>query len=334
VRRGVQVNWLNYAASTGFDACTLLDLGQNALNGTLPTDTGAINSNGNLGLSLYDNALSGSVPASYASLSWMALAYNPLLVGDLPVGVNTSKLQAWSSYYNRFAPWSSDNVRSALGLAPFYSTGYLYGTSIGLPRPLANILMDIAAGLDPNATVLRSWNASQLQPCRPWVTNNGAYPGQRTSSPGYGAAWTYISTATTATSADYCQDVGSYPYISATPAVTTRNAALAGGISALWLKALGLNGSLPCALGELKTVTSISLASNVLRGFLPPTLANLTALSAINLQLNRLQGSMPAAYGACKSAICRVRGPRALTASAEDWDPAQMAGIPRGTIVH
>jgi hypothetical protein len=162
--------------------------------------------------------------------------------------------------------------------------------------------------------VLRSWNASQLQPCRPWVTNNGAYPGQRTSSPGYGAAWTYISTATTATSADYCQDVGSYPYISATPAVTTRNAALAGGISALWLKALGLNGSLPCALGELKTVTSISLASNVLRGFLPPTLANLTALSAINLQLNRLQGSMPAAYGACKSAICRVRGPRALTA--------------------
>jgi hypothetical protein len=286
----------NFNSSAGFDACTLLDVGQNTLNGTLPPDVGAIGAS--LGLSLYDNLLSGTVPPSYASLSWLALAYNPLLVGALPAGVTASKLQAWCGYYARFYPWSASAVVNVQGLAPLYSTGYLYGTSIGLDRPLASILLDIKAALDPSGSVLRSWNASQLQPCRPWITNNGAYSGQNAKSRGYGAAWQYVSTDASTTSAEYCQDVGSHTYTSAYPAVREFNTALAGGMSALWLKGLGLNGTVPCSLSDLRTVSSVTLATNALTGFLPPSLMNITALNALSVQVNRLQGAIPTEYGA------------------------------------
>lgn len=85
-----------------------------------------------------------------------------------------------------------------------YSSGFLYGTSIGLDRPLASILLDIKAALDPSGAVLGSWNASQSQPCRPWTTSPSTI-GQSAALPGYGGGWRYISTSTAITgSADYC----------------------------------------------------------------------------------------------------------------------------------
>ena len=303
-RRGPQVAWSNFNASVGFDACTLLDVGQNALTGTLPSSFGSIGTGGKVGLAIYDNLLSGSVPPSFASLSWVALAYNPLLVGALPAGVNSSKLYAWSGNLNGFYAWSAANVIGTSGLAPTYGSGYLYGTSIGLDRPLASILMDLKAAMDPAGASLTAWRGSQLQPCRPWVSGSASFQGQNSALPGYGGGWSYVSTVASASSAEYCQDVGSAPYTS--PTTTTTNAALAGGIAALWLQGLSLSGSLPCELGQLKTVNSISLASNSLRGFLPPSLVSLTALSAMNLQLNQLQGSVPAAFGACTACACAL----------------------------
>ena len=304
---GVAIAWQYFSPSPGFDSCTVIDLGQNRLNGTLPVDAGAMGSQ--LGLGIYDNLFAGTVPAAYASLSWIAIAYNAQLFGPLPQLINTTKLRAWSGYLNTFGAWSAGNVLNVYGMAPVYSSGYLYGTSIGLPRPLRDILLDIKSALDPNGTVLASWNTSNgLQPCRPWVTNNGAYPGQSAASPGYGRSWMFVSTPAGGKSADFCQDVGSYPYVSASPFITVRNLQLAGGVSALWLPGLGLNGSMPCALGDLQTASSISLAQNALRGYLPPSLVSLSALTAINLGYNKLQGSLPAAFGACVPvADCGVR---------------------------
>jgi hypothetical protein len=76
---GASVSWNTTTASAGFDACVLLDVGQNALGVALPLSGSS--GNARMRLSLYDNLFSGPVPASFASLSWLALAYNPLLVG-------------------------------------------------------------------------------------------------------------------------------------------------------------------------------------------------------------------------------------------------------------
>jgi hypothetical protein len=265
------VSWNTTAPSAGLDACTLLDVGQNALNGSLPAGVGAFG--GRLGLSVYDNAFSGSIPANYTRLAWVALAYNPLLVGPLPAGFNSSKLYAWSAYYSGFYSWYyvyTAGAGATYGMAPAYATGYgtgfLYGTSVGLDRPLVSILLDIKAALDPSGAVLSAWNASQLQPCRPWGYSASV---QSATSPVAGKSWKYISTTGVANSAEYCQDWQGSGYVYLSPTDYNMNSAQAGGIAALWLQGLGLNGSLPVQLQELRTVTQVSLALNSLSGSIP-----------------------------------------------------------------
>jgi hypothetical protein len=250
----------------------MLDLGQNALNGTLPAILSAVG-NRSVGLSLYDNQFSGTVPPSYASLSWLAIAYNPLLVGALPAGVTSSKLFAWSANLNGFYSWLSAYAAAGTptyGFPPSqasvgYGTGFLYGTSIGLDRPLVSILLDIKAAVDPSGSVLSAWNASQLQPCRPWVSQT-TLPVQSSSSPVYGRSWAYVSAA----GAEYCQDwqAGLF-YVYTSPTVFATNTAPVGGIAALWLSGLALNGTLPAQLQELRTASAISLSRNLLSGTLP-----------------------------------------------------------------
>ena len=269
---GQPVSWNTTAPSPGFDACTLLDFGQNQLNGSLPANLSAIGSG--TGLAVYDNVFSGSVPASYTQFAWVALAYNPLLVGALPPGFNSTKLYAWSASYSGFYSWYyayTAGNGATYGMAPSYATGYgtgfLYGTSIGLDRPLVSILLDIKAAVDPSGAVLSAWNASHLQPCRPWGTSTSV---QSITSPVAGKSWTYISTTGVANSAEYCQDwQGSGYYVYQSPTVYSTNAVQAGGISALWLRGLGLNGTLPVQLQELLTASQVTLSVNSLGGTIP-----------------------------------------------------------------
>lgn len=88
---------------------------------------------------------SGTLPWTYSNFNLLYLSYNPLLTGPLPPGQ---------------ALWYGD------------TGSYLRGTSIGLPRPLAYILMDIKAALDPTGSILPDWDIRQsVQPCP-------AYPGE------------------------------------------------------------------------------------------------------------------------------------------------------------
>ena len=88
-------------------ALTLLDVSRNALSGVLPVELAQMPLAAGMGVSLFDNLFSGTVPPEYSSLSWVALAYNPLLVGALPSGFTvagaTAKLRTWSGYYNHHA---------------------------------------------------------------------------------------------------------------------------------------------------------------------------------------------------------------------------------------
>jgi len=75
-----------------------------------------------------------------------------------------------------------------------YGSGALVGTSIGLDRPLVNILRDIQTAADPsNTSNLRtSWMPSHWQACAPWQSSNSK-PGQATTQLGYGRSWVTCS---------------------------------------------------------------------------------------------------------------------------------------------
>ena len=265
------------ASSKGFDSTVMLDLSQNRLNSTLPSVLGYLGKY--IGLALFDNLFNGSIPSSYSSLNWVAVAYNPGLVGVLPAGLSaTGKLFAWSSYMYDF--YSYSYATAAGGRYPYgyppckenggYGTGWLYGTSVGLDRPLVNILLDIKAALDPTNSVLTSWNASQLQPCRPFSYNGGSNAAQSASSPGYGQSWKYISTANVLNSGEYCQDLQAISITVATsPSASVQNMQLSGGIAALYLNGVSLKGTLPATLQELRTASAVNLARNQLSGSIP-----------------------------------------------------------------
>jgi hypothetical protein len=293
---GQVVTWTNFPSSCGFDSCLILDVGQNALTGTLPAGVASISSK--LGMGLHDNAFSGTLPAAYTALSWVSVAYNPALVGTLPTGFTSLKLFAWTEWSGApgfvsmsfafanapqygFGPSANNGgygtVRTRYGyrarlrfanraIHSAVRQGYLYGTSIGLDRPLASILLDIKAALDPSGAVLSSWNASHLQPCRPWSYNTGA-ASQNAASPVAGKAWKYISVDT---ANEYCQDMHAPNYlVYVSASATFTNTARAGGIAGLWLSGLSLNGTLPAALQDLRTASLITLSRNALTGSIP-----------------------------------------------------------------
>jgi hypothetical protein len=236
----------------GFNALTRLDVAQNAITGVLPANLALLPLAPSVQLSVYDNLLSGTLPSSYASLSWVALAYNPQLVGPLPIAFAAvkTKLYAWSAYYGTHSPAANALTSGTYGAALSYGTGVLYGTSIGLDRPLVSILRDVQAALDPSGAVLKSWGAAHWQPCAPWVSSNGANPNQNVSTPGYGRSWSGVT----------CSEWDALP-ISATSEL--------GGASALTLTSVGLAGSLPVQLRELRTAGTIALTRNLLSGSVP-----------------------------------------------------------------
>jgi hypothetical protein len=132
-----------------------------------------------------------------------------------------------------------------------YGSGLLYGTSIGLDRPLASILADVKAALDPSGAVLTSWITNAVQPCPPWVSTNGNNPGQSDASPGYGRAFAGVT----------CDEWDG--------AVVSSTSNL-GGLLSLILTGTSLNGTLPDQLRELRTATQVTLSGNALSGTIPP----------------------------------------------------------------
>ena len=350
------MTWTNFAPSSGFTtlrstgsnpAVAALNLGQNWLTGSLNSSLALLSNAANIGLSVYDNQLSGTVPASFTAFSWLALAYNPALYGSLPTSLVTNtvnKLQAWSTYgadgFYSYTSASISGQQTTYLNTPLYSTGFLFATSIGLDRPLAAILMDMKAALDPGGTVLTGWNSTTMQFCPPWLPY-GSSPGQRSSSPGYGR-WLpglYMPSALGATSGtSYCNDYGRTPIapfvytIASPPAIQQlsnplgsaalgtstipQTVAPIGGISSLCLSAAGLKGSIPVQLRELRTTTVVLLSRNSLTGALPSYWGSSVTWNAtgsatrgfdscalLDVSQNRLTSTLPGGLGLVSSKL-------------------------------
>lgn len=269
---GRLINWTNFAMSTGFDNCNLLSLGGNALTSSIPQFLGNISSSpSTTTVGLAENNLSSTVPASLTSLLLVTLAYNPRLVGTLPPGLTVA------------APFPT-----TLG----QSNQFLFATSIGLDRPMTDILSAAQAALDPNATVLQ-WAGSN--PCNAWA-NTAQNTYQVSASASFGQSWNGIT----------CKDTYTTPALSATAE---------GGVLSLAVAFPSFNatrqltGSLPTELRELRTATFINLGGHLLTGpvpqcwgqnfsrnFFQPT-AGFEKVTVLGLANNQLQGNLPPLLG-------------------------------------
>ena len=68
-------------------------------------------------------------------------------------------------------------------------------------------------------------------------------------------------------------------------------------VARLDLKSMGMNGSIPPALGQLTSLTLLYLYDNGLTGSIPSELGQLTSLEWLSLRSNGLTGSIPSALG-------------------------------------
>ena len=252
---GLGLNGTLPAVLSSVASLTYLDVSRNALTGSLPPE---LNLTG-LKLSVFDNNLTGTVPTTYVSkLSWIALAYNPALYGAWPSGLQpygyTGALPIVQSSYTStvtafaYASGVATGVRS-----PTAGTGCMTGTSLGLDRPMNAILRDAVAALDPSGALLPSWRRG-WQPCAPYTG-----PAQNTSSVMYGQSWAGVGVnchdgTFSAGAWQSCSSIASYA---------------GAGVQQLLLDGLGLNGTLPLQLRELRTVTTVSLTNNALTGSIP-----------------------------------------------------------------
>lgn len=166
--------------------------------------------------------LAGTVPATYASFgAGISIAFCPNIFGPLPWN---QILFAETAFY--LGAWRNP---------------YVYGTSIGLDRPMASILNDVKAALNPNGTALAGWTlGTTLQPCAGY---NAVTPGRPTSSifPGGFPGIT-------------CGDGYTAPALSRV---------LWGGISQIVLTGFSLGGSLPVQLRELRTANNMDFTCDI-----------------------------------------------------------------------
>lgn len=143
---------------------------------------------------------SGTVPVSLANIGNVALSYNSLLFGTLPWNVTISPdfLFIGGGWGNRF----------------------LTGTSIGLDRPMASILGDVRAAVNPDGATLASWGlGGNVQPC--WQ-----YSGQPSGRLTTGSVWLGVGCG------DTYSGVGFYRQVF-------------GAVSSISLSGRALGGSLP-----------------------------------------------------------------------------------------
>ena len=249
---GVSQLWLNWLGLNGsvpavlgqMSTLSFVDVSRNVLAGTLPPELGNIS---HLQLSVVDNNITGTVPSSYSSLSWLAAAYNPFLYGAWPSSVPVAGLTLagnGSGSYSTTSP-GGVGVTGSSTVVPTTGAGCGFGTSLGLDAPLYTILQSVAAALDPSGALLPSWRTG-WQPCPPYSVTVA----QGAGSTMYGKAWAGVT----------CADG---------PAGCTPSN-IVGGASQVKLNGLGLNGTLPAALLQLRVMTALDLSQNALVSSIPP----------------------------------------------------------------
>ncbi|MCY4204981.1 MAG: S8 family serine peptidase, partial [Bacteroidetes bacterium] len=276
----------------------LLDLSENNLSGTLPTNLSNLRQLEIL--NLYDNALTGPIPSELGQLSELNQLYieNNSLTGSLPSELgNLSKMQKFDVSNNNL----SGNIPSQLTQLSEMELLRLNNNSFTGPIP---------SGLN---------NLSNLNDL--WLSHNSLTDGI--------PANLGQLTGLTILALHYNSLTGAIPTslgnLGRLEVLTISNNSLTGGIPTqlgglsrleyLWLSSNSLTGGIPSELANLVSVQDLRLHNNSLSDAIPSQLGNLSELQTLTLHGNSLTGQIPSELGKLSNLKILTLSDNSLTGS-------------------
>ena len=245
---------------------TYLELGGNALSGTLPSELGNLT---NLQeLYLYENELSGGLPA------WL---------GDL---THLRELDLYDNDFSGSLPESLSNLTNLEVL-------YLDRNQLSGPLPGSLVKLTRLKWLNLRNTELCAPTDDVFQGWLDGIENKRGVVNCGDSNPDRAALVALYEATNGANWTDNTNWLSDRP-LDEWYGVTTN---ADGRVTRLMVNDNGLSGSLPTSLGDLKSLEWLNLGNNKLSGALPASLGGLTRLQLLALQSNQFSGELPPSLG-------------------------------------
>ncbi|KAI3837166.1 hypothetical protein MKW92_011816 [Papaver armeniacum] len=285
VNLGLQGTLHNFYFSS-FSSLVSLELGQNNLFGTIPSQIGNLRSLVTLDMSL--NKLTGSIPASVGNmrnLTYLSFFQNELS-GSLPIGINNlTQLKQLYLNENKFSGYLPQNVCQS-GILENFAAGF-NDFKGSIPRSLRNCTSLRTLGLEYNKLVDNLTEAFHVYPYlyRFTVRNNMLY-GELSKDWGDCRNLTALSFRGNNITGRIPPEMGKLK-----------------SLSALYLDSNNLVGEIPKELLELSSLIELHLSNNQLSGRLPSTIGMLSNLERLDLSTNKLIGSIPKQLGECSKLL-------------------------------
>ncbi|KAI3892339.1 hypothetical protein MKW92_015258 [Papaver armeniacum] len=277
---------LDHFNFSSFSSLVSLELGQNNLFGTIPSQIGNLRSLVTLDMSL--NKLTGSIPASVGNLrnlTYLSLFQNELS-GSLPIGINNlTRLKQLYLNENKFSGYLPQNVCQS-GILENFAAGFNHFKG-SIPRSLRNCTSLRTLGLEYNKLVDNLTEAFHVYPhlYRFTVRNNMLY-GELSKDWGDCRNLTALSFRGNNITGRIPPEMGKLK-----------------SLSALYLDSNNLVGEIPKELLELSSLIELHLSNNQLSGRLPSTIGMLSNLEHLDLSTNKLIGSIPKQLGECSKLL-------------------------------
>ena len=271
---GTECVWYGITCSSG--AVSAISLYDNSLTGSIPAELGNLTNLTNLTLSV--NSLTGSIPAELGNLTNLTNLYlgSNSLSGNIPAELsnltNLTGLRLGDNSLSGSVPAELGNLENLTGL--YLNSNSLTGS---IPVEINNLTNLKSFFLDSNSL-------------------SGSIPAELGNLENLTALYLHGNSLTGSIPAELSK-------LANLDALYLNNNSLTGSIPSelgnlLSLTYLGLHGnsltgSIPAELGNLKNLTYLSLYGNSLSGGIPAELGNLTNLITLYLNSNLLTGSIP-----------------------------------------
>lgn len=297
---GTEGTWFGLTVDPGTQQVMRIDLPDNNLTGSLPSELGTLTSLTYVILS--GNLLTGPIPAEIGGLTALreiVLGHNGL-TGSIPAEIgNATALQKIDLSYNQL----TGSIPSTLGNLP--ALYRFYATNNQLSGPLPAEL----GGL-PNLAYIYL-NTNQL---------SGPLPAELGNMPNLVHLFLYSNELSGPIPPELCNAANLQSIVLRDNQLSGEIPAELGNLTDLLVLRLGdnlLTGEIPAELGNLTKLQSLRLSHNQLGGEIPATLGNLTQLWEMLINANMLTGPIPASLMSLTALTATDLGYNALYTSDE-----------------